>query len=929
MREDSLRSQSDHRDHRDHLNNGMFRQTKVFTRPAVRWTVIRQNWMILLAWPVICLIICLGLWGVTTAKLQHDRHAAESNAIQQATGLAHAYAEQIARAAAQLDQITRQVQYDWSRNNGELSLEDQLAKGLYLPSTLLYVTIVGKEGVIVSSTRGRAANRKFSEEAFFRSHKGSKAKGLLISPPAIGIRSGRSLVRFTRRLEKSDGSFDGIVNVAVEPAFLVSFYGESNIGPSDFLAISHLESGLLASVKGSRLSADGTVFKTSPHYADASGIALFPGDAFKDGEARYVAWKALSDYPLVASVGLTSRDMLSGYANTARTYRDITLAGTAFLILFALLGAGLTYRGAYRKHQSNLIRNTYRLATDGAREGFYMAEVIFDAQGKLADMVVKDCNERGAAFLGHAQADLLGRRFSELQWGETGADVLGVCAKAIQSGFYEDEFEVSPDSPLKNATWMQRRLVHAGDALAITLRDISDRKDFEQTLSHMVNADALTKLKNRHWLLNYLPAAVENARRNNMRLALLFVDLDDFKNINDSLGHQAGDRLLQAAALRLQSIIRPQDHVVRLGGDEFTVILEQVDSDESVAIVTGRIIRSLGMPFAIHDQETHPIHASIGISLFPGDANDAEELLKNADIAMYAAKAAGKDSFRFFEPHLSDRLLEKLSLQSALREAIRLQQFIVYYQPRINTFTGKLCGLEALARWNHPQRGIVAPMEFIPAAEETGLILELGELVIRTVFEQLQFWRNAGLTLTPVSINVAPRQFNQGDVYRLLCQCLEEYTIAPSLIQIEITETNMVGEDTAVADQLAKIQSLGIKLLVDDFGVGYSSLSQLRRLDLDVLKVDQSFTSDLCNGSDGDVFFSAIVSMAHALNMSVVAEGVETLQQLRVLQSLGCDEVQGYLIARPLPPEAVPAVLQAQQLMPMDPVVAMPLRLNA
>ena len=334
------------------------------------------------------------------------------------------------------------------------------------------------------------------------------------------------------------------------------------------------------------------------------------------------------------------------------------------------------------------------------------------------------------------------------------------------------------------------------------------------------------------------------------------------------------------------------------------------------------------MPFAIDEANTPPIHASIGISLFPGDASDAEELLKNADIAMYAAKAAGKASYRFFESQLSDRLLGKLALQNALRDAIRLQQFVVHYQARINSFTGALCGFEALIRWNHPQRGIVPPMEFIPAAEETGLILDLGELVIESVFRQLAAWREAGLPLVPISINVAPRQFNEGDVHQVLCRNLEAYAIAPSLIQIEITETNIVGDDT-IADQLKQIQNLGIKLLVDDFGVGYSSLSQLRRLDLDVLKVDRSFTSDLCKGTDGDIFFRAIVSMAHALGMTVVAEGVETTQQFRALQALGCDEVQGYLIALPLAADGVPALLMADDLMPRELPVAMPQSLIA
>jgi diguanylate cyclase (GGDEF)-like protein len=399
-------------------------------------------------------------------------------------------------------------------------------------------------------------------------------------------------------------------------------------------------------------------------------------------------------------------------------------------------------------------------------------------------------------------------------------------------------------------------------------------------------------------------------------LALLFVDLDDFKNINDTLGHAAGDELLQAVAARLQSMLRPQDNVVRLGGDEFTIILEQVASHADVARVADRIMKSLGAPFSLSGGSSHVVHASIGISVFPHDGNDGEALLKHADIAMYAAKTSGKGHYEFYQPHLSENLVVRLDREQALRTAIERDQFVLYYQPRVDTFSGQLRSMEALVRWRHPEAGIIAPHDFIPMAEDTGLIVPLGELVIRKACAQLAHWKAQHLPVVPVSINVSARQFGQGNLAALFAACMAAHAIDASLIEIEITESCMMGEDHTVTEELAALEALGIKLLVDDFGTGYSSLSQLQRLDLDVLKVDRAFTAQLCDGREGEALFMAILSMAHVLGMTVVAEGVETVDQLRVLQALSCNEVQGYFISPPVPADDIPALMAKRFLFP-------------
>jgi diguanylate cyclase (GGDEF)-like protein len=401
-----------------------------------------------------------------------------------------------------------------------------------------------------------------------------------------------------------------------------------------------------------------------------------------------------------------------------------------------------------------------------------------------------------------------------------------------------------------------------------------------------------------------MPGILAQARQNEaagISLALLFIDLDDFKQVNDTHGHATGDQLLKSAAGRLLSLLRPSDVVARFGGDEFLVLLHPCDGERQAASVAARIVDAFGVPFLIGD-ELHAVGASIGISMFPRDGQDAATLVRNGDIAMYAGKNDGKGQYRFFDPALSNGVNARARLKQRLLEAIEHDQFALVYQPRVNAHSGELLSMEALLRWQHPQLGVVSPADFIPLAESTGLIRRIGELVIDKACAQLAAWREAGAQLVPVSINVSPKQFLGGAVARHLEAAMARHRVPASLIEVEITESAMMGDHDEILAELAALRTLGVKLHVDDFGTGYSSLSQLQRLRMDVLKVDRAFTTELGNSKEGKVFFQAIVSMAHALGMSVVAEGVETAEQLDILRALDCNEVQGYYIARPVPP---------------------------
>ncbi|RYE89805.1 MAG: bifunctional diguanylate cyclase/phosphodiesterase, partial [Oxalobacteraceae bacterium] len=365
-----------------------------------------------------------------------------------------------------------------------------------------------------------------------------------------------------------------------------------------------------------------------------------------------------------------------------------------------------------------------------------------------------------------------------------------------------------------------------------------------------------------------------------------------------------------------KALVRNRDSIARLGGDEFTVVLASPRNEAEVLAVAGRIIETLDEPFALGEGNMHAVRASIGISLYPRDGADGETLLKHADIAMYAAKAEGKGRYRSFQPRLSEMLVSRLTRQAELRQAIDRRQFELHYQARVLVTSGEISSMEALVRWRHPVRGLIAPDDFIALAEENGLIVPLGELVISAACAQLAQWKKAGLAVVPLSINVSARQIDHGGVSAFLAACMARHGLDAAQIEVEITESATMDAAGAGRAELAAIRALGVKLYVDDFGTGYSSLSQLRRLDMDGLKVDQSFTAQLGSGPEDLAFFTAIVAMARAIGMRVVAEGVETAQQLHILQELRCDEVQGYYMSPPVPPEEAARQLQKRFLFP-------------
>ncbi len=859
----------------------------------------------LVAWLTGVLLLIVLLWAATENEIAHDEAENRQVAMRQAESYANSYAAQLDHVAEQIDRLTLSIAYRWSDAPDGVNLARDRERGLFPSRFNFFIFIVDATGRVARTSAEPQRMVNFSDARFFRHHRKNCCDGMLITGPDFGPMVGHQVIRFSRRLDTVDGRFAGAVVIAVEPNFIVTFQDEALQGENDFVTARDANGTFLATRLGSGNEGKREFYLDKPNLPGVQDVRLEPGTKFRDGLPRFVAWRKLDRYPLIAVAGLTVDKALAGYRVAAHGYRVSAAIATLFLCLLAAAGITLSMRFAARRRSEEDVRRTYRMATDAANEGFYMLTPVFDANGQMWDFRIEDCNDRAAALLGLLRIHLAGKYASDAMPDNSRVELVAICIKALATGIYEDEMRV-PSHGWIRATWIYRRAVHSGSGIALTLRDISDLKTHEQALADMANNDALTQLPNRRWLMNFLPAAIRRAERGRGTLALLFIDLDNFKEVNDTLGHQTGDELLVQAAARIRESVRASDHVVRLGGDEFTVVLENTDSNEAVMRIACAIIARLSEPFAVSGAA--PVSASIGISLFPQDGTDAEALIKHADVAMYAAKAGGKGRHHFYDPTLSDLLVRRLNKERALRDAIERDEFVVHYQPRVNASTGRICSIEALLRWQDPERGLLMPGEFIAAAEEAGLIVAIGEIVIEKVGAQIAKWRAEGVTLLPVSVNVSPRQLQLGSAAACLARVLDKYGLPASLIEVEITESAMVDRGSATSVELDALRALGIRLMIDDFGTGYSSLAQLHRLDVDVLKVDQAFTHSLAQGSEGEQLYRAIVSMAAALDMHVVAEGVETIEQLRLLQAIGCDEIQGHIIAPAVPPECIEAL---------------------
>jgi diguanylate cyclase (GGDEF)-like protein/PAS domain S-box-containing protein len=477
------------------------------------------------------------------------------------------------------------------------------------------------------------------------------------------------------------------------------------------------------------------------------------------------------------------------------------------------------------------------------------------------------------------------------------------------------EHEYRIIQPGGKVRWVRERTIPIFDSNGNLYRfdgitiDITEKKRSEEKMKFMAYHDALTGLPNRRFFNRCLTDALAMSQRAKQSTAVMFVDLDNFKRINDTLGHAVGDQLLKAVVRRFTACVSEKDIISRLGGDEFAIILQGI-SRQHAAEVAERIIDCCSEPFVIEGHELF-VSPSIGISLYPDDGDSIENLVKNADVAMYEAKEQGKNTYQFYTSEMNEAIFRRVELEKHLRKALEREELSLYYQPQVDLKTGRIIGVEALVRWEHPQWGIVSPADFIPLAEETGLIVPLGEWVLRTACRQQKAWQEAGLPFTRVSVNLSTRQFYQNDLVKTISQILRQTGLDPQYLELEITESITMSVDHAL-EVLDKLKGLGVKLSMDDFGTGYSSLSYLKNFPIDQLKIDQSFVRDITGSRKDAAIVKTIIELAHNLDMRVIAEGVETEEQLNWLKQQECDEAQGYYFSEPLTVEQFELLMRSE-----------------
>jgi diguanylate cyclase (GGDEF)-like protein/PAS domain S-box-containing protein len=650
---------------------------------------------------------------------------------------------------------------------------------------------------------------------------------------------------------------------------------------------------------------------------EASGLStkvLPDGSAFAAlrDESGHAAW--VFQVRAATAVGAPASDASFAQALPANGALAPALAG--FVALLAALVAASVVIVLKRYYGHRLaVDSRYKAIIDQTNDGI----VIVDSKRHE----IQYCNPAFLERIGYTKSEAQGLTLPDI-FADANAPPEGVLARLSSA---DSHMALNLQLRCKNGALIDvevrcNRLESDGrEGLAYVTHDVSVRRkaeqqliDNQQRLDRMAHHDQLTGLPNRHYLATFLPQAILEARAASTMLGVVFLDLDRFKHINDTRGHETGDKLLQEVAGRLRTCVRDSDVVIRMGGDEFVVVFRNVKSYDEVTLGANRIIESLNMPIVI---DQHPLQTtgSVGVSLYPRDGADMGELLKHSDTAMYQAKDRGRNNVQMFSQIMNRKLKHRVAMEASLRDALRLKQLDVHYQPFVNLLTRKVVGLEALIRWRHPVHGMIPADQFIPVAEETGLIVPMGNFVLHRTLQTMSAWQKAGVKVVPISLNVAPAQLLRGELQSTISTLLKTHGLRPELLQLEMTERAVFDSTQAKAgenrqDTMMRLRDLGIKIAIDDFGTGYSSLSYLKNWRVDALKIDRSFVRDLVTDSSDLAIVSAIIAIAKHLHIQVIAEGIEGYQQAEILRKLGCTVGQGFLFARPMPPDQCLALLE-------------------
>jgi diguanylate cyclase (GGDEF)-like protein/PAS domain S-box-containing protein len=851
------------------------------------------------------------LWGGIHLLTAQEHERAYQDAVRQGDNLNRVLEEYVRRVVEGTDDALLSLRRAYQSDPQHFDIVRWAAATQSNNSLAVQFSITDADGFVRRSSLGPIPHSVYvGDRVPFTVQRDAKEDRLYISTPLVGQVTKRLSIDFNRRLIAPDGAFAGTVSCAIDVGQLEDFFSSLDIGRSGIVAMVGND-GVLRARGGPNPATRRMVGRSAPQSPLLQHLRQSPqgsywnspaSAAFFEGTQKLMSYRQIAGVPLVALVGLARQDIFQHADETARKYLFAGATLSLMVLIVVLLGAGRQARilaTAKELERSKQSLDDTRTFLDSIIENTPVAVVVKDARTRRYILI----NRAFEVMRGLPRAELLGRTVYDVHTAADARSIDDADSESIQSNDGVAYKELELNIPLRGTRLQATRRLVIKDSqsepkyLIAVIEDVTERKKAEQRIAFLAHHDALTGLANRVALAQKIDEAAARQRRHDEPFTVLLLDLDRFKEVNDTLGHPAGDTLLIEVAMRLKALLRETDVLARLGGDEFAIIQAGETSQRDAArALAERIIAALAKPFAIDSADIN-IGTSIGIALAPEHGAGSDSLLKMADLALYRAKSAGRNGYCFFAPEMSEIASARQEIEGDLRRAVQQDEFELHYQPIIDAKTRRICSVEALVRWRHPTKGLISPELFIPLAEETGLITQIGDWVLHKACGEAVKWPSE----VKVAVNLSLIQFRKTDLPDVVTRALVDSGLRPEQLELEITETALIESAAECLPALRQFKALGITIVLDDFGTGYSSLSQLAMFPFDRIKIDKSFTQNMTKRSECAAIISATLTLAQSLDIQTTAEGVETVDQYRLLRLAGVTSLQGYLFKRPGP----------------------------
>ena len=835
----------------------------------------------------LCFLLAL-IWSATLWDIARSEKEVQSTVEITTRTLARALSEHMMSTVKRLELTARELDDAWAPTGNEIVEEaNRLKKSI--GDLALQITIVEPNGIVRYSTLPFVAGVSIADREHFKVHLTPPWREMFVGKPVLGRVSGKWTIQFSSPIVRND-TLVGVIVLSVEPEYFASFFRSLGLAPLDSIDVIRADGTLLVRSTGDALIYGHVIQGTSYLKENAPISGNFRRPSQIDGIERIFGYYKLSQYGLIFVVGSAVQTAFVPYEQI----RTVTLWGTSLISLLLVALGILAYDSVRRR--------------DDANRQLELTGQVFDFTGEAicitdSNTSILAVNDSFCRLTGYSQAEIIGKTPSTLASGRHSKEFYRhMWDQLLSSGWWEGEIWNSKKDGTHYLEWLNIRVVRNLRGVITNyigvFADIKKIAVTQRRIEFLATHDELTQLPNRAVFCDRLRSALDACSPTGETFAVAFIDIDDFKIVNDSIGHAAGDNLLKEMAVRLSTAAGANAILSRFGGDEFTLLLE--NADEAAAAATAqRIIESLRQPITVSDFEIYT-GVSIGIALHPAHGSDISSLLQNADSAMYHAKEQGKNTYSFFNDDLQIKAAIQLQIESGLPRAIAENELVLHYQPQVELDTGRVVGLEALVRWQHPHDGMLFPGKFIPQAEKSRLIDRLGEWVADNAAAQIARWLSAGLTPPKVSINISPSQFLRGAALPMIEQIIDKYSIPPHLLAIELTESALMTDPKEAQRTLGKFRDMGLEISIDDFGTGFSSLSSLRHYPINLLKVDQSFVRDLEHAPDACAITQTVIDLARYLGISSIAEGIENEGQFTKIRMMGCNIGQGFFFSKAL-----------------------------